>query len=265
MGNIQFIDDTHTYLDEQGKKLISVSSFVERFKNKQDWSKIATAAAKKATKNGNPTTAQELLDKWNFKRDESARIGTIWHEDREQEVIKDGTYLFNNNKLSVQGSTYKGGIKYSFPIHDLDPNTLYPELIIFDEDLGISGQSDKVIITDSSINILDWKTDQSIDFKGYSSEWSSAKKMLPPISHLDECNGNIYSLKMSLYMYLLWKAHRGRYKPGNIIIEHVNLKRDPDNDNIPVLVDGKPVVLSINTINLPYRKQEVISMLNTLK
>lgn len=66
-------------------------------------------------------------------------------------------------------------------------------------------------------------------------------------------------------MYMLWKANKGKLKPGDLIIEHVHLKRDPLNDNIPVLEDGKPVVLKIENKKLPYRKKEVEAMLKTLK
>jgi hypothetical protein len=64
-------------------------------------------------------------------------------------------------------------------------------------------------------------------------------------------------------MYLLWKANKGAFKPGDIIIEHIHLKRDPLNDNIPVLEDGRPVVLKKEMITLPYRKREVIEMLKS--
>lgn len=66
-------------------------------------------------------------------------------------------------------------------------------------------------------------------------------------------------------MYMLWKANGGKFKPGDIIIEHIHLKRDPEDDNIPVLEDGKPVVLKVEKIKVPYRKKEVMEMLKTIK
>lgn len=137
--------------------------------------------------------------------------------------------------------------------------------MIYDLDYMICGQADKVIVSGNKINIWDYKTDQEIKFAAYSSQWVSPRKYLPPISHLDDCNGNMYSLKMSLYMYILWKSNKGRLKPGDIIIEHVRLKRDEDNDNIPILNNGLPVVEKIEQIVLPYRKTEVIAMMETLK
>ena len=129
----------------------------------------------------------------------------------------------------------------------------------------LCGQSDKVIIADGKINIWDYKTDAVISFVGYSNKWMEPKKLLAPLSHLDECNGNIYSIKMSLYMYMLWKANKGRFKPGEIILEHHHLKRDEENDGMPIFENGKPIVTKKETIRLPYRKKEVMEMLKTLK
>src|SRR6185369_2504195 len=98
-------------------------------------------------------------------------------------------------------------------------------------------------------------TDKEISFKGFSNEWVKPEKFKKPIDHLEVCNGNEYALKMSLYMYMLWKANKGRFQPGEIVIEHINLKRDPNNDNFPVLENNLPVVLSVEEIRLPYLKK----------
>lgn len=257
MGKVKFIEETHKYLTEDDAELISVSAFTERFKTKLDWKAIAKRSAAKLTKEGKPTTAAELLAKWEKKRIESAQVGTIYHAIREQELL--------NSSCITKQCNYEGDVKLSIPINELDDNTTYPELMIYDFDYMICGQSDKVIVKDKTIHIWDYKTDAEITFKGWSSQWKSATKMLKPLTHLDECNGNIYSIKMSMYMYLLWKANKGKLKVGDIVIEHVHLERDPNNDDIPILVNGKPVVKKIEHIKLPYRKKEVMAMLETLK
>jgi hypothetical protein len=257
MDKVKFIEKTHQYLTEDDQELISVSAFTEKFKAKTDWKAIAKRSAAKATKEGNPTTAQELLKKWEKKRIESANVGTIYHAIREEELI--------NSACTTKQCTYVDNDKWSIPINKLENDTIYPELMIYDFEHMICGQSDKIIVKDNTIHVWDYKTDQEIKFKGWSSEWKSATKLLKPLQQLDECNGNIYSIKMSLYMYLLWKANKGKLKVGDIMIEHVHLERDPNNDNIPILKDGKPVVKKIEQIKLPYRKKEVMAMLATLK
>lgn len=262
---VKFIEETHQYLDEDENQLISVSAFTDKFKPKVDWKLVAKRVAAKKTREGEPTTTEEILAKWERKRDLSARAGTIYHSTREKELIGEERPYFYGVACGTKQCEFSGGFKYSIPISELDNNHVYPELMIYDFDYMICGQADKVIVTGKKINVWDYKTDQEIKHKAFSSKWVEPAKMLKPISHLDDCNAVHYSLKMSLYMYLLWKANKGMLKPGDIIIEHVQLARNPDNDNLPILKDGKPVVLKIDKIKLPYRKKEVEDMLKTLK
>lgn len=250
-------------MTEDERDLISVSKFTSRFKQKVDWNAIAKKTAMKLTKEGKPTTTAEVLKKWERKRNISAEIGTLYHNIRENELLEGDK--FYDVACRMKHCEHSNGAKYSIPITELENNTVYPELMIYDIDYMICGQSDKVIVTKNKIHIWDYKTDKEITFKGFRSEWTGPRMFLPPIDHLEECNGNEYALKMSLYMYLLWKANKGRFQPGDIIIEHVHLKRDPDNDGIAVVKDDKPVVERIEKIRLPYLKKEVIAMLETLK
>lgn len=262
---VKFIESSHRYLSDEGE-LISVSKFTERFKQKIDWTAIAKRVAAKQTKAGTPTSTHDILFKWAKKRDASASVGTLYHSIREEELINSTSLVFYDTVCKMKTCSHVNGDKLSIPINDLENNTVYPELMIYDFEHMICGQSDKVIVTDNKIHIWDYKTDEEIKFKGYSNQWQSPKSLLPPLEHLDECNGNLYSIKMSLYMYLLWKANKGRFKPGDIVIEHISLKRDPENDNIPMVDEnGQPIVLKIEQIKLPYRKKEVIAMLETLK
>lgn len=265
MPKVKFIESTHQYLTEDDQELISVSAFTDRFKPKVNWKAVAQKVAAKKTREGEPTTTEEVLAKWERKRDLSAKIGTTFHELRELELLAEVSPQFYGVSCGTRKCDHSDGYKWSVPINQLDNNVVYPELMIYDFDYMICGQSDKVIVANKKINIWDYKTDQEIKFKAFSSKWVEPAKLLGPLSHLDDCNANIYSIKMSLYMYLLWKANRGKLKTGDIIIEHVHLLRDPDNDNLPVLENGAPVVQKIEQIKLPYRKKEVEDMLATLK
>lgn len=264
MSKVKFIEASHQYISENGEELISVSSFVDRFKQKVDWAAVAKRVAAKNTKLGEPTTAEDILKKWERKRDLAASIGTIYHSQRENDLLDQDNPIFYDTPCKKAACTYIGDEKWSIPINKLINDTVYPELMIYDFDHMICGQADKVIVNKSKINIWDYKTDAEIKFKAFSSKWVKPAKLLPPLSHLDDCNANIYSIKMSLYMYLLWKSNRGHLKPGDIVIEHIHLLRDPNNDNLPVIQEGKPVVQKIEHIHLPYRKKEVMAMLETL-
>lgn len=254
---VKFFEKEHRYFcDEQ--ELISVSAFVKQFEAKKDWGKIADKYAKK-----NGGTGAEWTQKWKEKGEKSSIIGTFYHLIREQELMAQEHPEFFGvvcNKLECE---VIDGVKYSNTITNLPSNTVFPEIIISDVDYGVCGQSDKVITTSTHIHVMDYKTDKEITFKAFSSEWVKPEKLLEPLQHLDNCNGNLYSLKMSLYMYMLCKKNK-HLKAGKIIIEHIHLKRDEE--GIPMLDDaGKPIVLKIDTIELPYRRMEVIDMLKHYK
>lgn len=254
---VKFIEDTHQYFWED-QELISVSKFAKKFEAYKDWYAIAKKYAKK-----NGETPEFWQAKWREKGFKSSEVGTLYHSIREQELINNNASHYEGTVCSRKMCDFFEGAKWGIPITNLTPNTIYPELIIYDLDFGISGQSDKVIVTDTHIHIGDYKTDKSIDFKGYSSEWKKAEKFLPPLDHLDNCNGNMYALKMSLYMYMLWKQNR-HLVPGKLFIEHVQLKRDEE--GIPMLdEEGKPIVLREDIIELPYLKREVVDMLKHYK
>lgn len=265
MTRVKFIEKTHQYVSDQGE-LISVSAFTDRFKTKIDWNKKAAGVAARLTKEtGKKVTTAQILSKWEYKRNKAAKIGTAYHTAREDQLLAQINPKFYERTCKKKGCLYVDADKFSIPITELENDTVYPELMIYDTDYMICGQSDKVIVTNNTINIWDYKTDAEIKFKGYSNKWQDPTHYLPPISHLEECNGNLYSLKMSMYMYLLWKANKGRFKPGEIVIEHIHLKRDPNDMDLPVEKNGAPIVLKTEFIQLPYRKKEVISMLQTLK
>ena len=265
MSKIQFIEATHQYLTEEKEELKSVSKFTEQFKEKVNWGEIAKRKAIKLTKEGTITSSEDILAKWNLKGTITRSIGTLLHKDEEEALINTEAPEFYGTKCEKKISEYQGECKYSIPINTLQNNTVYPELMIYDLDYMICGQSDKVIVVNNKINIWDYKTDQEISFQAFSNKWVKPRKLLPPLSHLDDCNGNIYSIKMSLYMYMLWKANKGKFKPGEIVIEHKNLLRDVEMDNIPILENGKPIITKTEQIRLPYRKSEVQAMLKTVK
>lgn len=255
---IKFKSDTHQYFTKDNRELISVSAFTKRFEPYKDWKPIAAKYGKKIG-----MSTQEVLDLWQRKKVKGQEAGTILHNTREANLLGKEYFEFEKQKLKHKPCPELEGFKWSIPVTEIQNGFVYPELMIYDLDFMICGQSDKVIVENNKIHIYDYKTDKEIEFKGYSNIHKPSEKLLSPLKHLDNVNGNVYSIKMSLYMYLLCKANAGRFKPGRIILEWCPLERD--DDGFPILTNGKPRVKFEKTIELPYRKQEVINMLKTLK
>ena len=96
--------------------------------------------------------------------------------------------------------------------------TIYSEIAVFDPELLISGTIDILCVRPTDFVILDWKTNRDgLKFEsGYfkkdkttipnqlTNEWVKTKnKMLPPLNHLDECNGSHYTMQLSIYARLV--------------------------------------------------------------
>ena len=92
--------------------------------------------------------------------------------------------------------------------------TIYSEIAIFLFDYLVSGTIDILCIRDNDFVILDWKTNRDgLKFEsGYykkdkttipnqlTNEWVRVdRRMLPPLSHLQDCNGMHYTMQLSLY------------------------------------------------------------------
>ena len=254
---VKFKADTHQYFDENNNELISVSSFVKEFQEKVDWIKKAKTKSKNLLKyEGIKKDYKEILKEWEQSRFLGTNAGTIIHAMKEAAAL-------NNSKIKVRGAHSDDFYKYSFDLSELEDGYLYPELMMYDFEHMLCGQSDEVEILDGYINIYDYKTDKEILFKGYSNKWEGPKKLLAPVSHLDDCNGHIYTLKMSTYMYMVWKATKGKYKPGKIILKWCPIERNELGH--PILYNGVPKIVKEENITLPYRKDEVIKMLKHIK
>lgn len=96
--------------------------------------------------------------------------------------------------------------------------TIYSEIGVFDPYILISGTIDILCYKPTDFVILDWKTNRDgLKFEsGYfkkdkstipnqlTNEWvRKSEKMLPPLSHLDECNGSHYTMQLSIYARLV--------------------------------------------------------------
>lgn len=75
---------------------------------------------------------------------------------------------------------------------------VYSEQLVWIDEYKVAGTADLIIEhNDYEFSVGDFKTNKSIDFFN-----KFGQHLLNPISHLSDCNYNIYSLQLSLYAYL---------------------------------------------------------------
>jgi ATP-dependent exoDNAse (exonuclease V) beta subunit len=89
---------------------------------------------------------------------------------------------------------------------------IYPELLMHriseDGKLRIAGQADLIIIDGDDIHILDYKTNREIKKSSYYNSSTRQKQMMQyPVNNLQDCNLSHYNLQLSLYAWMLKKAH----------------------------------------------------------
>ena len=149
----------------------------------------------------------------------------------------------------------------------LDPG-IYPEHMVYLKSAGICGQSDLVEVVNGRVNIIDYKTNKEIKKESYIDWEGISEKLSQPLSALDDCNFNHYALQLSIYMYIILK-HNPKLQPGKINIHHILFEvEETDQWGYPIARlndDGDPIVKEVIPIDIPYLKDEVISIIHYLQ
>ncbi len=266
---IKFSPTNHTYqsLDPLDQiDWIGVTSFVGAFKPFFN----AEYSAEKATKNprskwhGIPPN--EIQQIWRREGDRSLELGTWYHSKEEDKITAHDIYEEDGNTLAVIKPSIIDNIKYA-PSQVLKEGYIYPEHLIYLHSQGICGQTDRVEVIDSKVNIRDYKTSKTIKTEGFTSWEGISQKMLDPISHLDDCNIVHYSLQLSIYLYMILK-HNPSLEPGILTLDHILFEQEGEDEyGYPIYkTQGEDYIIKdINQYKIPYLKTEVISMLMHLK
>lgn len=209
---------------------------------------------------------EEIKQAWKAEAKRATDLGTWYHNCREKDICSLETIERHNFSVPVYKPLEVDGIKHS-PNQKLQDG-VYPEHMVYLKSAGLCGQSDLVEVVDGFVHITDYKTNKEIKTEGYTNWEGVTTKMLPPVSHLDDCNLNHYALQLSLYMYMILK-HNPRLKPGSLCIHHVVFEEvDKDKFGNPITAldsNGDPVVQDVIVYNLEYLKSEVITLMHWIE
>ena len=195
--SVVFDSESHTYTKNK-KKLISVTTFIHKYKNEFDSDFFSKKIALREGK-----TQKEILDLWSAKAKKSCDIGTAIHKIFEDYI--NGDYAVLNGEIQIEflelpieyylefhlkAKVAIQFIKDFFVTNRLIP--VYTEHIVYNDFLA--GQID-LICKDQKNNfyILDFKTNDKIE------KYSYNKKMLKEFNFLNDSNYYHYSLQLSIY------------------------------------------------------------------
>jgi hypothetical protein len=245
---------------------VSVTTVIGYFKKPFD----SKAIAKKSSKNSKKwqgLTPERIREIWKAEAKRATDLGTWYHDQREHDLVSCDTINRHEAILQVVKPLVNDkGYKVSSSQKLL--SGIYPEHLVFLRSIGICGQSDLVEIAHGLIHITDYKTNKEIKMQSYVNWEGISQKMNHPVSHLDDCNYFHYALQLSAYMYMIQK-HNPTLKPGNLILHHILFETDgEDAYGYPIVSrteQGDPIVKDVIPYELPYLKDEVITIFKWIK
>ena len=194
--SIIFKEDTHQYFNtENGKEYLSGTKFLHLFEPEFDSYNISLRVAAKEGR-----TQQEVLDEWKETSRIACDTGKKIHE------IMENFIKFNdvNEEYDILYKTFKKCVGRDFNYAE----AIHSERLLWSHEFEIAGTADLLIDhKNNEFSIGDFKTNKKIEF--YS---SFGNRMKDPVSHLSQCQHNLYALQLSLYAYMYSKLSGRRLR-----------------------------------------------------
>jgi len=248
---------------------VSVTTLISCLKKPFD----SKAISKRSSKNNKPTnkwygmTPEEIQAIWKAEAKRATDLGSWYHDQREADLLACDTIDRHECTLQViKPLANEKGYKIASSQKLLAG--IYPEHLVYLRSVGICGQSDLVEIANGHIHITDYKTNKEIKTESFVNWEGISQKMNQPISHLDDCNYFHYALQLSIYMYMIQK-HNPNLKPGSLVLHHIIFENEgEDKFGYPIskrTEQGDPIVKDIIIYELPYLKDEVMTILQWYK
>lgn len=266
---IVFKPETHSYISIDPTENItwtSVTGIISKYKKPFDADGIAAKSIKNKKSKWYGMSADDVKEAWKNESQKAMNLGTWYHNQREtaytscDNIEKDGCIVPIFKPIEIDGVKKAPDQKLA--------DGIYPEHMTYLKSASLCGQADRIEVINGKVNIYDYKTNKEIKTESYVNWEGLSDRMLAPLNHLDDCNLNHYALQLSFYMYMVLK-HNPKFKPGKMIVEHILFEEAGKDayDNRVVLYDefGEPVVNSVVEYEVPYLKNEVISIINKLK
>jgi hypothetical protein len=211
---------------------------------------------------------EAIAKAWKDESERACGLGNWYHDQRENDILGCLTIEKEGVTLPVIHPMYDESNRKIASSQQLTDG-IYPELMVYLKSAGICGQSDLVEIVNGHVNITDYKTNKKIETTSYVNWEGMSKRMLAPMSHLDDCHINHYALQLSIYMYIILK-HNPRMKPGSMNIHHISFEEEDVANEFGYPIhkldaNGEPVIRNIDAYHLPYLRDEVVTLLNWYK
>lgn len=186
---LAFDKASHSYRNVYTDELYtSATTLINKFKKKFD---ADFHAKRTAEKEG--VTPEEIKARWKKMNDESKIKGSNIHE---------AIDVFN--KTGEINEQYKELLASIASLGLYDVSRIKCEELVYNHNYKLAGTADIIEDLGSYFNVYDFKTNKKFNlFSPYGS------CLLDPVSHLSECEYNIYALQLSLYAFM-YKSMTGK-------------------------------------------------------
>lgn len=182
---------------------------------------------------------KEIKGRWAAKAKKACERGSCIHRDKELEILSSFSHVYRGKEFIV-------GIDHQLDLED----GIYPELLMYDAEHFISGQSDKVTKEGLYVDIHDYKSNEKLAKEAYLNPYTNKRKtMFEPISHLQDCTLVHYQLQLSLYAWIL---ERKGLIPRNLTIEHIDHNGNVEIIELEYLRDEVEAIVNHHTLNSNY-------------
>ena len=258
---VTFKEEGHLYESFPAVSWTSVTKVVEEFGQDFDEQEQAIKASQKPSSKWFGISPKEIVYLWHKERDRSTEAGSWWHHTMEQKAIKLGKKEHRGKILNVYPSPFVDGVKVARS--QVLTDGVYPEHLIYNEKIGVCGQSDLVFVAEPYVDISDYKTNKVMNFNAFGHQYGNPVMMKKPINHIEDCNFYHYALQLSIYLKLIL-IKNPKLKAGKLELIHVNFKVDHyDQYGFPILKtkNNAYIVEEIKKYKAPYLEKEAEAVL----
>ena len=195
LSKVTFNEEAHSYTaDLSGKKYISATTLIGKFKQKFDTIAVSTAYA---AKNGN--TPEYWQAQWANTSKIACDKGTKFHKRKEDAMLADGAVTVNKRVIPVHITEVLKQASYNY--QDI-PDGVYPEMLLWNHYFESAGLTDILTVEGNYFDIDDYKTNKKIDKTSFRHPKTGYKKILFPLQHIQDCNFKHYELQLSFYAFM---------------------------------------------------------------
>jgi ATP-dependent exoDNAse (exonuclease V) beta subunit len=224
--SVRFNEESHTYTHETLGEFISVTTLLSKYKKPFN---THTHAQRVADREG--VSKEMVIEMWEKEKNKACDKGSEIHKLLENYVMY-GECADSYNWLY---KAYNKVTSYSIDSY----KKVLCENLLYNEQYKIAGTADLIYDHGDTFTIADYKTNKKFRFSSSFDDY-----LLEPVSHLTNCEFNIYGLQMSLYAYLFETLTNKKCRKCVVF-----------------WLDGDV----LRPYHISYMKQEILSILNHYK